>query len=124
MFLIMFLIIFLVLGSTAVRRNSIDLNTPVGNCSNTSPVYAKPINLELPPACYPIFKLVRLDFSFEKLLFIDINTRQYLTIRHITAAKKFVRNDWQDFEPSFERFGQQIEYVAPHFGQLIYIVEL
>ena len=63
----MFLIIIFVVGSTAVTRDCVDLNTPVGDCNQENPVYAKPINLDLPTACYPIFKLVKLDFNFEKL---------------------------------------------------------
>ena len=102
-------------------RSAVDKGTPVGDCNFNAPVYGSPVDNNT-LGCYPKEKLVKLQFDFEKIKFLDLNIRTLIPITHITKAMfwnydRWVRVSIKSFFISHHRF----EYFPPQHGQLLYI---
>ena len=64
-------------------RSAVDKETPVGDRNFDAPAYGSPIG-DNTLGCYPKEKLVKLQFDFEKIKFLDLNIRTLIPITHIT----------------------------------------
>jgi len=104
-------------------RSSVDYDTPNGNCTVKEPVYASQIGRNRFVRCYNKLDLIETRLSYDKIRFLDINSRRFIRINHVSDIRGWTMNDgWVRI--SWKRFNirhHHLEYTPSLYGELIYI---